>query len=177
MMNSLFLCLAAMSLDLHNSHVMCENSDIILQNSKKYDISPELIVAVGRVESRWTINAKSHANACGVLQVIPKYTKNPKRTCQDLKNPAIGIQVGTKKLKYWIYNYGKGNKTTGLCGYNAGFRCKGKNRNKQGLKYAKSVLKWQKRFKKALIIEKQKFEDKNLLNYLFWLVGNIGDRK
>ena len=64
---------------------------------------------------------------------------------------------------------------TGLCGYNAGFRCKGKNKNKQGLKYAKSVLKWEKRFKKALNREKQKYADKNVLDYLFSLVKNIGD--
>ncbi len=176
-MNALFLCLAAMSLDLHNSHVICENSAIIIENSQKYNISPELIVAVGRVESRWTLNARSHANACGVLQVIPKYTKNPKRSCKDLKKPEIGIQVGAKKLKYWIYRYGRGNKTIGLCGYNAGFRCKGKNKNKQGLKYPKSVLKWEKRFKKALNREKQKYEDKNVLDYVFSLVKNIGDYK
>jgi hypothetical protein len=147
-MNALFLCLAAMSMDLHNSHIICENSAIIIENSQKYDISPELIVAVGRVESRWTLDARSHANACGVLQVIPKYTKNPKRSCKDLKKPEIGIQVGAKKLKYWIYRYGKGNK---------------------------SVIRWEKRFKKVLIREKQKYEDKNLLDYLFSLVRNIGD--
>lgn len=174
-MNSLFLCLAAMSLNLHNAHIICENADIIMENSQKYDIPPELIVAVGRVESRWTPNVKSYGNACGVLQVIPKYTKNPKRSCKELKIPEIGIQVGTKKLKYWIYQYGKGNKRTGLCGYNAGFRCKGKNKNKAGLNYAKSVLEWEKRFKKALNREKKKYEDKNVFNYLLSLVKDIGD--
>ena len=109
-MNSFLLCLAALSMNLHNSSVICEYSDIILQESHKNNLKPALIVAVGRVESRWTPNAKSHANACGVLQVLPKYTKNPKRTCSDLQKPPIGIAVGAKKLNYWIYKYGKSSK-------------------------------------------------------------------
>ena len=176
-MNSFLLCLAALSMNLHNSSVICEYSDIILQHSHKNNLKPALIVAVGRVESRWTPNAKSHANACGVLQVLPKYTKNPKRTCSDLQKPPIGIAVGAKKLNYWIYKYGKGNKTTGLCGYNAGFRCKGKNKNTTGLNYAKSVLKWERKFSRALKKEKAKYKNNSIFDYLIMSLKIIGDYK
>ena len=147
------------------------------KNQSKNNLKPSLIVAVGRVESRWTPKAKSHANACGVLQVLPKYTKNPKRTCSDLQKPAIGIAVGAKKLNYWIYKYGKGNKSTGLCGYNAGFRCKGKNKNTTGLNYAKSVLKWERKFSRALKREKLKYKNNNIFDYLMMSLKIIGDYK
>ena len=165
-MMSFFICMTALSLNLHNSEIICDYSDIILQESHKNNLKPSLIVAVGRVESRWTPKAKSHANACGVLQVLPKYTKNPKRTCSDLQKPAIGIAVGAKKLNYWIYKYGKGNKSTGLCGYNAGFRCKGQNKNTTGLNYAKSVLKWERKFSRALKREKAKYKNNSIFDYL-----------
>ena len=111
------------------------------------------------------------------MQVLPKYTKNPKRSCEDLKDPKVGIQVGAKKLNYWIYKYGRGNKATGLCGYNAGFRCKGENKNAGGLNYAKSVIKWEKRIKIAFKRQKRKYENKSIFNYLFSLIEFIGDRK
>lgn len=174
-MNSFFLCLAALSMNLHNAEVICEHSADIIEQSEKYNVKPSLIVAVGRVESRWTPEAESYGNACGVMQVLPKYTKNPKRSCEDLKDPEVGIEVGAKKLNYWIYKYGKGNKNTGLCGYNAGFRCKGENKNAGGLNYAKSVLKWERKINKSFRKEKHKYEKKNVFDYLFSLVKNIGD--
>ena len=169
--------MAALSLNLHNSEVICQYSQVIEEESCKNNLKPSLIVAVGRVESRWTPKAKSHAIACGVLQVLPKYTKNPKRTCSDLQKPAIGIAVGAKKLNYWIYKYGKGNKSTGLCGYNAGFRCKGKNKNATGLNYAKSVLKWERKFSKALKREKAKYKNNSIFDYLIMSLKIIGDYK
>jgi hypothetical protein len=80
--------------------------------------------------------------------VLPRYTKNPKLTCDDLKNPKTSIWTGAKKLNYWIYEYGRGNKRTGLCGYNAGFRCKGKNKHRRGMSYAAKVLKRTRMIKK-----------------------------
>ena len=109
--------MAALSLNLHNSSVICEYSQVIEQESRKNSLKSSLIVSVGRVESRWTPKAKSHGNACGVLQVLPKYTKNPKKTCSELQKPAIGIAVGAKKLNYWIYKYGKGSKRIGFLVY------------------------------------------------------------
>ena len=85
--------------------------------------------------------------------------------------------MGAKKLNYWIHKYGKKNKTIGLCGYNAGFRCKGDNKNKTGLNYARSVLKWERKFNKGIRKQKRKYENKSIFNYLFSLVEIIGDYK
>ena len=169
-MNSFFLCMAVISMNLHNAEVVCKYSDQIVSEAEKYNLKPSLVVAVGRVESRWTPQAESHANACGVLQVLPKYTKNPKRSCDDLKDPKIGIQVGAKKLNYWIYKYGKGNKRIGLCGYNAGFRCKGKNKNITGLNYAKSVIKWERKINRSINREVLKYKNNSIFDYLLSLV-------
>jgi soluble lytic murein transglycosylase-like protein len=87
----------------------------------------------------------SYAGACGLTQVLPKYSKkyggkDRNLTCDELKDPITSIQVGGRILNYWLTKYSKGNYKVALCGYNAGFRCKGDNPNKQGMRYAKKVL-------------------------------------
>ena len=181
-MNSLLICLTALSMNLHNAEVICEYSTIIVEEAEINNIKPSLIVAVGTVESRWTPTARSYSNACGVMQILPKYSKkfsNKDRnlTCEELKDPETSIEVGAKILNFWYYKYSKRNKTIALCGYNAGYRCKGENKNKQGLKYAKAVLKWERKFDRAYRKQKGKYKNKSTFNYLFWLVKNIGDYK
>ena len=175
--SSILICLTAISLNMHNYDAICENSALIYSLSRDYDIDSSLIVAVGRVESRWTTKSKSSGNACGIMQVLPKYTKNPKLSCKDLQIPVIGIKTGAKKLNYWIHKYGKGNKSTGLCGYNAGFRCKGPDKNKRGLNYAKSVLRWERKFNREMLKQKREYENKSIYSYLVTLVETIGDYK
>jgi len=181
-MNSFLICIAALSLNLHNSEVICEYSQVIEEESRKNNLKPSLIVAVGVVESRWTPSARSHANACGIMQVLPKYSKkfgNKGRnlTCKELKDPVTSIKVGTKILNFWYHKYSKRNKTIALCGYNAGFRCKGENKNKQGLKYAKAVLKWETKFIRALKKEKAKYKNNSIFDYLMMSLKIIGDYK
>ena len=158
------------SIDMRNADVICDNAHIIEEMSKTYDLDPSLIIAVGRIESAWTPTAKSPANACGIMQVLPKYSKkfaNKGRnlTCKELKDPETSIRVGTKILNYWLHTYAKGNETIALCGYNAGFRCKGENKNKQGLKYAKAVLKYRKYFKRKMRIQKRKYKNEMFANH------------
>jgi soluble lytic murein transglycosylase-like protein len=141
------LCAVVISLGFPRADVACDNMKTIVEESEKNDHSPALVVALIRVESRYKADAVSKANACGLMQVLPKYTKNPKLSCEQLKNPNVNIKTGTKKLKFWIYKYGRGNIRTGLCGYNAGFRCKGKNKNATGMRYAKKVLLYERKVK------------------------------
>jgi soluble lytic murein transglycosylase-like protein len=86
----------------------------------------------------------SSAGACGLTQVIPKWTGGPetkgiKYTCQQLKDPEISIKVGAQILSYNIRVYGKGNKDKGLCFYNAGTRCIKDKRFYKRLGYVKKV--------------------------------------
>jgi soluble lytic murein transglycosylase-like protein len=120
-------------------HRACSYSKLVIKYSKQYKIDPYLLTALIQVESGWFPHVVSYAGACGLTQVIPKYSRG--YTCEQLKNPKTSIRVGAKIFSYWYYKYSKRNKTIALCGYNAGFRCKGKSPNKYGLTYAKKVVK------------------------------------
>ena len=138
------LCMAVLSLGYARAEVACEHMDTVVEAAEHYALDPALMVALIRVESRWKATAVSRANACGLTQVLAKYTR-PRLSCKKLKDPKTSIWIGAKKLNYWIYKYGKGNLRTGLCGYNAGYRCKGRNKNKTGYyRYAPKVLKYRK---------------------------------
>ena len=123
----------------------CKHSRQVVEASSKYKLDPYLLTALIQVESNWKSHVVSPAGACGLTQVVHKYSKY---NCKQLKNPKISIWEGAKKLNYWIYKYGKGNVKIGLCGYNAGFRCKGKSAIKSGLTYAKKVVRISNRLKR-----------------------------
>ena len=108
------LCMAVMSLAYPRAEAACQYMETIVEHAEKNSIAPELLVAVIRVESRFNPRAVSRSNACGLTQVLPQYTK-PRISCEQLKNPTSSIRVGAKKLNFWIYKYGKGNKRVGLC--------------------------------------------------------------
>ena len=147
------LCMAFMSLGLANSGVACDNMELIVEESQKNNIDPSLIVGLIYVESMFNPKAKSWANACGLMQILPKYSKkyggkDRNLTCDELKDPKTSITTGTKILKFWKEKYARGKIKTALCGYNAGFRCKGPNKNKKGMSYARKVLKYQVKIKR-----------------------------
>ena len=123
----------------------CKHSRQVVEASSKYKLDPYLLTALIQVESNWKSHVVSPAGACGLTQVVHKYSKY---NCKQLKNPKISIWEGAKKLNYWIYKYGKGNLKIGLCGYNAGFRCKGKSAIKSGLTYARKVVTMSNRLKR-----------------------------
>ena len=124
----------------------CKHSGQVVKYAEQYKIDPYLLTALIQVESGWFPHVVSYAGACGLTQVIPKYSRG--YTCKQLKDPDTSIRVGAKIFSYWYYKYAKRNKSIALCGYNAGFRCKGKNPNKYGLTYAKKVVKMYGRLKR-----------------------------
>jgi len=124
----------------------CHFSNHVVKYSKQYKIDPYLLTALIQVESNWKPHVVSHAGACGLTQVIPKYSRG--YTCKQLKDPITSIRVGARIFSYWYYKYAKRNKTIALCGYNAGFRCKGTSPNKYGLTYAKKVVTMYNRLKR-----------------------------
>jgi len=150
------ICSAVIGLSLFpRSATICKHAKTVVQASEENNLEPTLLIALIGVESNWKSTAVSKARACGLTQVMEKYSKH---TCKQLtNNPKLSIKEGAKKLSFWLYKYGKGNIKVGLCGYNAGFRCKGKNPNKQGMSYARKVLKYKKQLDEA--IEKKKNEE------------------
>ena len=149
-------------LSKYRQKTACSYSNVLIKESQENNIDPKLMASLIYVESGWKKTAVSSADACGLTQVIPKYTGSGatdgvKYTCEQLKEPRISIVAGTKILRWWI-NYHKDKLTEaqklkmgpdrirrysitrGLCGYNAGFRCSGKKPSRGGMRYAKKVL-------------------------------------
>ena len=133
------LCAAIMSAQVPRAKYACTHARQVVKESKKNKIDPIVLVALISVESNWRPHVVSSANACGLTQVIPKWSKG--YTCKQLKNPKTSIKVGSRIFGYWLHKYAKGDYYTALCGYNAGFRCKGKYPNKWGKNYSKKVMK------------------------------------
>lgn len=139
------LCYAMLSLNSQHQYddrrltLACNLMEEVVGVAEENGLRPELIVALIHYESAWRPRVVSHAGACGLMQLIPKYTgKNsgvPKLSCQDLKDPHTNLKYGAKVLRMWINAYGKGSLKKGLCGYNAGYRCKGTS------SYAKKIIK------------------------------------
>jgi len=133
------LCAAMVSAQMPRAKYACTHTKQVVKECKKHKLDPIVFVSLISVESNWRPHVVSYANACGLTQVIPKWSRG--WTCKQLKNPKTSIKVGSRILGYWLHKYAKGNYYTALCGYNAGFRCKGKNPIKHGKQYAKKVMK------------------------------------
>lgn len=90
--------------------------------SKKYDLSPILVLSLQKYESNYKPRTKSKTNDCGLMQI-----NDPDGDCKkkcDLKQIHCNIKVGTKYLsdikqncinnhdhnhRYWIRHYNWGN--------------------------------------------------------------------
>jgi|TARA_R110000824_G_C14919849_1_gene647589 soluble lytic murein transglycosylase-like protein len=133
------LCASMVSAQMPRAKYACTHTKQVVKECKKHKLDPIVFVSLIHVESNWRPHVVSYANACGLTQVIPKWSRG--WTCKQLKKPKTSIKVGSRILGYWLHKYAKGNYYTALCGYNAGFRCKGKNPIKHGKQYAKKVMK------------------------------------
>ena len=119
----------------------------IVEHAQRVEIAPELLISLIFVESSFLPRVVSPAGACGLTQVIPKYTGGiaikKKYTCEQLKKPKTSISAGATIFKWWKEHH-DGKILYALCGYNAGFRCKiTKKRqkpNKHGMRYARKVM-------------------------------------
>jgi len=137
------ICVAIISLNMPNADFACKHMDSVVEYSEKYNIDPVVLTSLIYVESRWNPKAESHAGACGLTQVIPKWSRKfGYVSCRQLKqDPEMAIRKGAQILSYWVYKYGRGKLITGLCGYNAGYRCRGKKKNEKGTRYTRKVYK------------------------------------
>lgn len=143
------ICLSLKLLSVPNHNFACKYIPLIIKESKKNKIDPITFISLIHVESRWNPRVKSKAGACGLTQVIPRYSY-VKTTCKKLKNPKKSILIGIKILARWIHKYGKGNEKIGLCGYSSGRRCRGKNPLKQGMNYAVRILRLKKKIYRVI---------------------------
>ena len=160
------LCSAVIAIGMPNAHVACLNMSTLVESAEQNQIDPVVFVALIHVESRWTPKARSRDNACGLTQVLPRYSsgyggKFGKRlSCRQLFDPATSIKRGARIFGYWFHKYGKKRYKVALCGYNKGYRCKGRDVSSSGMRYARNVLRLSKKLKRKLqIIKKTEYED------------------
>jgi soluble lytic murein transglycosylase-like protein len=90
---------------------------IILEAGEKEGVDPRFIHAVIWQESKYKVDARSHAGAQGLMQLMPATAK--RFGCKQPDNPQENIEAGTKYLS-WLLKRFAGNVELVLAGYNAG---------------------------------------------------------
>lgn len=77
--------------------------DSIFEESKVKNLSPLLIVAIIETESAFNFQAKSNAEAYGLMQVhYPSWGKKVRGRATDLYDPAINIKIGTEIIDMYL---------------------------------------------------------------------------
>lgn len=90
---------------------------LIFEAGEREGVDPRFIHAVIWQESRYIADARSHAGAVGLMQLMPAAAD--RFGCEDRNDPAANIAAGTKYLK-WLLKRFSGNVELALAGYNAG---------------------------------------------------------
>ena len=100
-------------------------SDLIV-NSQKNGLDPYLVASLIRQESEFNAGVVSHANAWGLMQLLPSVGKSMARkdgvkgfSTNSLLNPTVNLELGTTNLRLVLDRFG-GQQEYALAAYNAG---------------------------------------------------------
>ena len=155
MINKIFLCIALNSLSATKMPMQtasiqtaCSHVGYLILQSQKNDLSPFILASLIWHESRWEHDAVSNKNACGLTQILTKYSSH---SCEELKDPRTSIKEGVAALTYWK-NHAKDMSTALKC-YNSGYECSSNS-------YARIVLAKSEILKKEYYKQKIKLTEK-----------------
>jgi soluble lytic murein transglycosylase-like protein len=90
-------------------------------SAKKYDVPLSFLLALARGESDFNPNARSSANAYGLMQIVWPGTANYLgiNSLSELKKPCVNVDAGTRYIKKQIKRF-KGDMHLALAAYNYG---------------------------------------------------------
>jgi soluble lytic murein transglycosylase len=98
----------------------------LVANAQKNGLDPYLVASLIRQESEFNAGAVSHANAWGLMQLLPPVGKSLAKkqgikhfNANELLNPEINLQLGTANLKLALDRFGS-QPEYALAAYNAG---------------------------------------------------------
>src|ERR1044072_8815635 len=94
-----------------------ELDKIIYEAGEREGVDPRFIHAVIWQESKYKVDARSHAGAQGLMQLMPATAK--RFGCEHPEDPQENIAAGTKYLS-WLLKRFAGNVELALAGYKAG---------------------------------------------------------
>jgi soluble lytic murein transglycosylase-like protein len=91
------------------------------RSAETHEVGKGLLIAVSATESNWNANARSHANAHGMMQIQWPGTARHLgvRRVSDLYKPCTNIDLGAKYLRELIDRY-HGDEAQALAAYNYG---------------------------------------------------------
>lgn len=90
---------------------------MIHANATRAQLSPQLVLAIIEVESRFNTYAISSAGAQGLMQVMPFWKKSIGETHDNLTNAETNLRYGCNILSHYL-KIEKGNMTKALARYN-----------------------------------------------------------
>ncbi len=102
------------------------HQELVLKQSKQFNINPAWAFAVIRQESAFTRDARSGAGAMGLMQLLPRTARQlarslhiPMRSRRDLLNVRTNVRLGVGYLRE-VKDRFDGNKVLATAAYNAG---------------------------------------------------------
>ncbi|WP_462156815.1 transglycosylase SLT domain-containing protein [Pseudoalteromonas sp. GB56] len=97
--------------------------DLFVRYSRRNKVDLDWSIAIARRESSFASDARSSANARGLMQLLPstaKYINRNSISSNRLYDPSTNINLGTKYLNY-LEEKNRGNQILATASYNAGY--------------------------------------------------------